>query len=103
MPVTSAYTDNQHYADFLSEVTALVTQYRFEFKQPFSVGSVYPAPSAGYGPDQKFQYSDLKRRVRADLEQRLNQPVALANDADCLRYRKQLMVRAKAKQCLAPS
>ncbi len=78
-------TPNQHYTDFLAGVTALVTQYRFEFKQPFSIGIGLPG---AISPDTgRIKNSNILilngEDLRADLEQQLNQPVALANDADC--------------------
>ncbi len=78
-------TPNQHYADFLTGVTALITQYRVEFKQPFSIGIGLPG---AISPDTgRIKNSNILilngEDLRTDLEQQLNQPVALANDADC--------------------
>ena len=68
-------TPNQHYADFLSGVTTLVTQYRLEFKQPFSVGIGLPG---AISPDTgRIKNSNILilngEDLRADLEQQLNQ------------------------------
>lgn len=78
-------TPNQQYCEFLNSVTALVTQYRTEFNHSFSVGIGLPG---AISPDTgRIKNSNILilngQDLRADLEQRLGQTVALANDADC--------------------
>jgi fructokinase len=78
-------TPSQQYDTFLDSVTALVTQYRFEFNQPFSVGIGLPgaiSPDTGHIKNSNILILNGKD-LRADLKQRLQQPVSLANDADC--------------------
>ncbi len=78
-------TPNQNYSSFLDSVSSLVSHYRTEFKQSFSIGIGLPG---AISPDTgRIKNSNILilngQDLRADLAQQLGQDVALANDADC--------------------
>lgn len=78
-------TPNLNYSTFLDGISALISHYRTEFNQPFSIGIGLPG---AISPDtDRIKNSNILilngQDLRADLEQRLSQNVVLANDADC--------------------
>jgi Transcriptional regulator/sugar kinase len=78
-------TPNQQYDTFLDAVTTLIHHYRTEFPSPFSVGIGLPG---AISPDNgRIKNSNILilngQDLQADLAVRLEQPVSLANDADC--------------------
>lgn len=78
-------TPSQNYSTFLDSISSLVSHYRTECNQSFSIGIGLPG---AISPDTgRIKNSNILilngQDLRADLEQLLGQTVALANDADC--------------------
>ncbi len=78
-------TPNQSYDTFLEGVTGLITAFKMADTTPFTVGIGLPG---AVSPDTgKIKNSNILilngSDLRDDLSNLLNQPVSIANDADC--------------------
>lgn len=78
-------TPQQGYPVFLEQVSALIAQIRAESAEPFTIGIGVPgaiSPDTGRIKNCNILFIN-GQDLQHDLAERVGQPVAIANDADC--------------------